>query len=74
VYNGDRWNIIADRGDTIDGSQYSVSRNPSTELYYRLHILKVGGSDVKKHKCEAGVNGAIQQFYIELNLLGRCIN
>jgi hypothetical protein len=28
--------IIADKGDTINGSKYSVSKNPSTGLYYRL--------------------------------------
>ena len=34
VYNGGHWNIIADKGDTINGSKYSVSTNPSTGLYY----------------------------------------
>jgi hypothetical protein len=29
-------------------TKYSVSKNPSTGLYYRLHILNVGVSDLKE--------------------------
>jgi hypothetical protein len=43
---------VASASLTINNSKYSVSRNPSTELYYRLHILNVGISDVKKHRCD----------------------
>jgi hypothetical protein len=50
VYNGGGWNIIADGGDTINNSKYSTSKNPSTGLYYKLLIQKVGVSDLKKHK------------------------
>jgi hypothetical protein len=72
VYNGGRWDIIASGVDTMDNSKYSTSKNPSTGLYYRLHILNVGMSDLKKHRCEALVNGGIQTFYLQLILLGRC--
>ena len=70
VDNGVKWNGIADAGDTINVSKYSTSKNPSTELYYRLHILNVGMSDVKKYRCQAVVNGVIQYFYLQLDLLG----
>ena len=66
------WVNIADGGD-INGSKYSTSKIPSTELYYKLHILNVGVSDVKKNRCEAVVNGRIQLFYLKLDLIGRCI-
>jgi hypothetical protein len=57
VNNGNDVDIIAADGDTIDDSKYSVSRNPPlTGLYYRLLILNVGVSDIKKYKCEADVN------------------
>ena len=72
-YNGGGWVNIASDGDVADSNKYSVSTNPSTGLYYILHILNVGVSDVKKYRCEGIVNGAIQQFYINLDLLGRCI-
>ena len=42
-------------------------------MYYKLHILNVGVSDVKMHRCKAVVNTVIQDFYIEMDLLGRCI-
>jgi hypothetical protein len=70
VYNCGGWNIIAAGGDTTENFKYSVSKNPSTGLYYRLHILNVGVSDLKKYRCERNVNGMIQIFYIELDLLG----
>ena len=70
AYNGGGWNIIAAGGDTTENFKYSVSKNPSTGLYYRLHILNVGVSDLKKYRCERNVNGMIQIFYIELDLLG----
>ena len=72
VYNGGSWNVIADGGDTINVSKYSVSKNPSTGLYYRLHILNVGVSDLKKHRCQGLVNGVNQYFYTLLDILGRC--
>ena len=71
MYNGGRWNVIADGGDTINVSKYSTSKNP-TGLYYRLHILNVGESDVKKYICEGTVNGQILSFYLQLILSGRC--
>ena len=72
VYNGGNVIIIASRADTINGSKYSTSKNPSTGLYYRLHILNVGMSDLKKYRCEAPVNGMILNFYLQLILSGRC--
>ena len=72
VHNGDTWNVIADRGDTVNESKYSTSRNPPTGLYYRLHILNVGVSDLKKYKCQGPVNERIQSFYLQLILIGRC--
>ena len=51
VYNGDNVNIIASGSDVIDDSKYSVSKNPSTGLYYRLRILNVVVSDAKKYRC-----------------------
>jgi hypothetical protein len=59
---------VASGADTVDGSKHSVSKNPSTGLYYRLHILNVGVSDVKKHRCKAT---NFQDFYIKLDVLGR---
>jgi hypothetical protein len=41
VHNGGSWNVIADGGDVIGDSKYSTSKNPSTGLYYRLHIRNV---------------------------------
>jgi hypothetical protein len=73
VYNGGSWIIIADAGETINGAKYSTSKNPAIGLYYRLHILNVGESDLKKYRCEGFVNAVIQQFYLELDLLGRCM-
>ena len=59
---------VASGADTLDGSKYSVSKNPSTGLYYRLHILNVGVSDIKKYRC----NGrTLQHFYLKLDVLGR---
>ena len=72
MYNGSRWNIIADSGDTINVSKYSTSKNPSTGLYYRLHIKNVGVSDVKNFTCGGAVNGIILDFYLKVDLLGRC--
>ena len=72
VYNGGSWDIIASGGAVTDYSKYSVSKNPSTEQYYRLHILNVGVSDIKKYRCEALVNEMIQDFYLQLILSGRC--
>ena len=59
---------VASGADTVDGSKYSVSKNPSKGLYYRLHILNVGVSNIKKHRCKAT---SFQDFYIKLDVLGR---
>ena len=69
---GGTWDIVADGGTTIDGSKYSTSKNTPTALYYRLHILNVGESDLKKYRCEGGVNGVLQYFYLQLIFIGRC--
>ena len=71
VHNGGSLDIIASWAATIDDSKYSVSKNPLTGLYYRLHILNVGVSDLKKYRCEGVVNGVIQDFYLQLILIGR---
>ena len=71
MYNGGIWNTIAVVTDIIDKSKYNVSTN-SEGLYYRLHILNVGVSDVKKYSCEAVVNGVIQNFYLQLILICMC--
>ena len=72
MYNGGIQKVIADGDDTINDSKYSTSKNPSSGLYYRLHILNVGVSDLKKYICETVVNGGIQYFYLQLIFLGRC--
>ena len=72
MYNGGQWDSIASRGDVIDNLKYSVSRNPSTGLFYKLHILKVGVSDLKKYRCNGPVDGKLQNFYLQLIILGRC--
>jgi len=51
VYNGSSVDIIASGADVIDNSIYLASKKPSTGLYYKLHILNVGVSDIKKHRC-----------------------
>jgi hypothetical protein len=71
VYNGGNVNIIASGNDINAKSKYKVSTNPAG-LYYRLHILNVGMSDVKKYRCNALVNGVNQEFFLKLDLLGRC--
>jgi hypothetical protein len=72
VYRGVILDRVAYGGAVSDSSKYSVSKNPSTGLYYRLHILNVGVSDLKKYRCETVVNGVIQYFYLQLYLLGKC--
>ena len=72
MHNGGSADIIASGADTIDDSKYSTSKNPSTGLYYRLHILNVEVSDLKKYRCEGNVNGGIQNFYLQLILIGTC--
>ena len=68
MYNGGSVITVASGTDTLDGSKYSVSKNPSTGMYYRLHILNVGVSDIKKYRC----NGKfLQHFYLKLDVLGR---
>ena len=68
MYNGGSVITVASGADTLDGSKYSVSKNPSTGLYYRLHILNVGVSDIKKYRCNGGV---LQHFYLNLDVLSR---
>ena len=63
---------VAIDGDSINDSKYSVSKNPSTGLYYRLHIKNVGVSDLNKYRCQGLVNGVNQYFYIKLDFLGGC--
>jgi hypothetical protein len=65
VYNGGSVDIIASGVDTIDNSKYSTSKNPSTGLYYILHILNVEVSDLKKNRCNGIINGVIQSFLIQ---------
>ena len=72
VHKGGNWDILADTGVTINNSKYSTSKNPSTGLYYRLHILNVGVSDIKQYKCSGFVNRKIQSFYLQLIFIGRC--
>ena len=67
MYNDGELNIIASGSATINDSKYSVSKNPLTRMYYRLHILNVEVSDVKKYRC-----GKLQYFYLQLILIGRC--
>jgi hypothetical protein len=59
VYNGGSVGVVANNQTMIDDSKYSTSKNPSTGLYYRLQIKKVGVSDVMKHRCDEVVNGVI---------------
>jgi hypothetical protein len=72
VYYGGSVRTVAIDGDAIDDSKYLVSKNPSTGLYYRLHILNVGVSDLMKYRCYGFVNGVYQYFYIQLDYLGGC--
>ena len=70
VYNGGSTVPLASDDDVIDNSKYSVSKNPSTGLYYRLHMRNVGVSDLKKYRCEGNVNGVIKNFFLQLILVG----
>ena len=70
MYDGGSVTTIAIDGDAIDDSKYLVSNNTLTGLYYRLHIVNVGVSDLKKYRCQGLVNGVNQYFYIQLDLLG----
>ena len=63
---------VAIDGDAIDDSKYLVSKNTLTGLYYRLHILNVGVSDLMKYRCQGLANGVNQYFYTLLDFLGRC--
>jgi hypothetical protein len=51
VYYGGSVRTVAIDGDAIDDSKYLVSKNTLTGLYYRLHILNVGVSDLMKYRC-----------------------
>jgi hypothetical protein len=70
VYYGGSVRTVAIDDDIIDDSKYSVSKNTLTGLYYRLHILNVGVSDLTKYKCQGLVNGVNQYFYTLLDILG----
>ena len=71
-YDGE-WYLIANGGDVVDEPKHSVSKNPTTNLYYRLLIKNVGLSDLKKYRCQGiNVNGVSQAFYLKLDFLGRC--
>ena len=72
MYDGGSVTTVAIDGDVIDDSKYSVSKNPSTGLYYRLRILNVEVSDIQKYNCQGLVNGVNQYFYIQLDVLGGC--
>ena len=72
MYDGG-WYLIANGGDIVDASKHSVSKNPTTNLYYRLLIKNVGLSDLKKYRCQGkNGNGVPHIFYLKLNFLGRC--
>ena len=67
------WYLIANGGDIVDESKHSVSKNPTTNLYYRLLIKNVGLSDLKKYRCQGkNVNDVLQTFYSKLDFIGRC--
>jgi hypothetical protein len=72
MYDGGSVRTVAIDGDAIDDSKYSVSKNPSTGLFYRLRIVNVRVSDIQKYKCQGRVNGVNQYFYIQLYFLGGC--
>jgi hypothetical protein len=73
VYNDGTLENVAFGGDVVDGSKYSTSKNPSTVLYYRLHILNVGVSDLKKYRCRTAINEVLHNFYTKLDFLCRYI-
>jgi hypothetical protein len=62
---------VASGAFTINEDKYSVSKNPSSGQYNRLHILNVRGSDAKKYSCRGVVNGQTKDFFLQLDLLGR---
>jgi hypothetical protein len=71
VYDGGEWDRVAAGAITLNNDKYSVTRNPSTGQYNRLHILNVRGSDVTKYRCSGAVNGQNKEFYLQLDLLGK---
>ena len=71
MYDVGSVNIIANDDVTINDDKHSISKNPSTGLHYRLHILNVGVSDLKQYRCEGLVNGVSRIFNLKLDLLGR---
>jgi hypothetical protein len=70
IIRDDSVNVIASGNDINDKSKYSVYTNPSTGLYYRLHILNVRLSDLRTYVCQAVANGVVQYFYLQLILIG----
>ena len=72
VYSGGDTNIVANDGLTIDDPEYSTFKNPSTGRYYRLHMLNVEVSNLKKNRCSGLVNGVNRIFFLKLDLLGMC--
>ena len=73
VYSASRLRIVSIGGDVVNDSKYSVSKNPSTGLYYRLHIKNVGVSDLMKYSCQELDNCVNKHFYIKLDFLGGLI-
>ena len=71
MYYGGEWHRVASAAITSDMNKYSVSKNPSTGHYYRLHILNVKGSDAKKYRCSGLVSGQNKKFFLQLDLLSR---
>jgi hypothetical protein len=52
VFNDGSVGVVANNQDMTDSYKYSTSKNPSTGLYYILHIKNVGVSDVMKNRCD----------------------
>ena len=71
MYDGGEWVRVASGAIIINEVKYSVSKNPSSGQYNRLHILNVRGSDAKKYRCSGVVNGQNKEFFLQLDLLGR---
>ena len=69
MYNGEQVKAVAAGSSVTDGTKHSVSTNPATGLYYKLHVKNVDMSDLKTYRCQAGVD---LLFYLMLVLLGMC--
>lgn len=62
------WRTIADSNDVVNNTKYTVSANPSTGLYYRLHVLNTQPSDEGIYRCEGSI---VKSYFIQLNLYRR---